>query len=239
MSTLWVVRHGQASFFEQDYDRLSSLGEEQARRLGSLWAKRGLRLDQVYCGPRVRHIESARIAGEQLTAGGIAWPAVQTHPDFDEYAAEAVLKTALPGLIERHAPIRKLQSAIDASRDRAETLRNFQRLYEVVISQWVRGELPLDDVEPWTNFRTRVLDGLERIIREAPRGANVALFTSGGPVGIAVERALGTPERSTLQLAWMAHNGSVTEFLFSTDRFTLSRYNAVDHLDDPALITYR
>ena len=83
MSTLWVVRHGQASFFEDDYDRLSALGEEQARRLGALWAKRELKFDQVYCGPRVRHVETARLAGEQLSAAGIPWPESHTSPDFD------------------------------------------------------------------------------------------------------------------------------------------------------------
>lgn len=239
MSTLWVVRHGQASFFEADYDRLSPLGEEQSRRLGALWSRRRIQFDQVHCGPRVRHIETARLAGEQLVAAGITWPAPQVSPDFDEYAAEAVLKTALPELIERHEPIRRLQAEVTASRDRAETLRNFQRLYEVVIGQWVRGELPLDDVEPWPEFRARVLRGLERIAAKAPRGANVALFTSGGPVGVAVERALATAERSTLQLAWMVQNGAYSEFLFSADRFTLSRYNVVDHLDEPALLSYR
>jgi broad specificity phosphatase PhoE len=239
MSTLWVVRHGQASFFEDDYDRLSPVGEEQSRRLGAHWGRRKLRFDWVVCGPRVRHCETARLAGKQVAAAGIEWPAVESLAEFDEYAAEAVLKTALPALIEQHEPIRRLQEAVTASRDRAETLRNFQRLYEVVISRWVRGELSLDDVEPWTEFRARVLRGLERIFAEAPRGANVALFTSGGPVGIAVERAVNTPERDTLQLAWMVQNGACSEFLFSADRFTMSRYNAVDHLDDPSLLTYR
>lgn len=239
MSTLWVVRHGQASFFEADYDRLSPIGEEQSRRLGARWSERGLRLDRVICGPRVRHVDSARLVGGVFIAGGRDWPAAESCPDFDEYAAESVLKTALPSLIEQHESIRRLQAAVDASRDQAETLRNFQRLYEVVISRWVRGELPLEGVEPWPDFRRRVLRGLDRIIREAPRGCNVALFTSGGPVGIAVEKALGTPEQGTLQMAWMVQNGSVSEFLFSADRFTLSRYNVVDHLDDPSLLTYR
>jgi len=34
MSTLFLVRQRQASFFEENYDRLSPLGEDQARRLG-------------------------------------------------------------------------------------------------------------------------------------------------------------------------------------------------------------
>jgi hypothetical protein len=37
----------------------------------------------------------------------------------------------------------------------------------------------------------------------------------------------------------MAQNSSFNEFLFSRERFTLSSFNAVPHLDDPAIQTYR
>ena len=36
-----LVRHGQASFGADDYDRLSALGTEQARLLGQWWARLG------------------------------------------------------------------------------------------------------------------------------------------------------------------------------------------------------
>ena len=39
MSVLTLVRHGQASFFAADYDRLSPAGEGQARHLGDYWAR--------------------------------------------------------------------------------------------------------------------------------------------------------------------------------------------------------
>jgi hypothetical protein len=42
-----------------------------------------------------------------------------------------------------------------------------------------------------------------------------------------------------LQLAWMVRNASFSEFLFSGDRFTLSRYNAFPHLDHADHLTYR
>ncbi len=38
MSSLFLVRHGQASFLERNYDKLSAKGEEQARILGRYWA---------------------------------------------------------------------------------------------------------------------------------------------------------------------------------------------------------
>ncbi len=34
MGTLYLVRHGQASFGSDDYDRLSPLGQRQSQRLG-------------------------------------------------------------------------------------------------------------------------------------------------------------------------------------------------------------
>lgn len=45
MGILYLVRHAQASFLEQDYDKLSKLGKTQARLLGEYWARRG-----VVCG---------------------------------------------------------------------------------------------------------------------------------------------------------------------------------------------
>jgi hypothetical protein len=37
----------------------------------------------------------------------------------------------------------------------------------------------------------------------------------------------------------MPRNCSYSEFVFSGDRFTLSTFNSFQHLDDPALLTYR
>jgi broad specificity phosphatase PhoE len=40
MGILFLVRHAQASFLEQNYDKLSALGEAQACHLGEYWARR-------------------------------------------------------------------------------------------------------------------------------------------------------------------------------------------------------
>jgi broad specificity phosphatase PhoE len=41
MGTLYLVRHGQASFGADDYDQLSDLGRAQAVRLGEYLARTG------------------------------------------------------------------------------------------------------------------------------------------------------------------------------------------------------
>jgi broad specificity phosphatase PhoE len=71
-----------------------------------------------------------------------------------------------------------------------------------------------------------------------PAGDSV-IFTSGGPIGVAMRRALNLSHADTLPLTWMSHNASFSEFLSSRDRFTLSAFNTHPHLDDEALLTYR
>lgn len=71
------------------------------------------------------------------------------------------------------------------------------------------------------------------------RGERVAIFTSGGPIGAAMQRALNLSPRDTLRITWMSRNCSYSEFLCSGERFTLSSFNSFPHLDDPSLLTYR
>jgi broad specificity phosphatase PhoE len=238
MSTLLIVRHGQASFFSEDYDQLSPVGAEQARRLGAWWVRQGIELDQVFTGPRVRQLGTATIVGEEFRAAGRDFPVPTQLPGLDEYEAEAVLKQALPGLIERHEEVRRLQSVLAQSESRADQLRNFQKMYEVVILMWARGELDLPEIESWPDFCRRTLDTYAQIT--AGSGSRrVAVFTSGGPVGVAMQRALDCSLEHTLQLAWMVRNASYSEFLFSGTRFTLSSFNSFPHLDETRLLTYR
>src|SRR5437016_3128501 len=111
MSRLFVVRHGQASFMEQNYDQLSAIGETQARLLGEYWAHRLVIFDRVYTGPRVRQIETARIAGEAYTKAGLPWPDPAAMDEFDEYAGESVLDASLPQLLENNPMVRELHRA--------------------------------------------------------------------------------------------------------------------------------
>ncbi|MEO0471225.1 MAG: phosphoglycerate mutase family protein, partial [Bacteroidota bacterium] len=53
-STLYLIRHGQASFMKANYDELSALGWQQARKLGA-WAKdQGVQYDRCLHGTLAR-----------------------------------------------------------------------------------------------------------------------------------------------------------------------------------------
>ena len=59
MSSILLVRHGQASFGAADYDDLSPTGHEQSRVLGAALAARGVRPDLLVTGRMRRHGQTA------------------------------------------------------------------------------------------------------------------------------------------------------------------------------------
>ena len=239
MSRLFAVRHGQASFLEENYDKLSSTGEAQSRLLGEYWARRGVRFDCVYTGPRARQVATAVMVRDAYRKAGLPFPEPAVMQEFDEYSGETVLERSLPELVRTDPQVAELYRAFEQAGDLAAKHRTFQRLFEVVIGKWAAEELLVPGVESWADFTVRVQRGLDRLASGNGRGQNVAVFSSGGPVGVTVGRALGLTIENTLRAAWMARNGSYSEFLFSGERFTMSSFNEAPHLDDPALITYR
>lgn len=239
MSHLFLVRHGQASFLEPDYDRLSPKGEAQSRLLGSYWVKHNLTFDAVYSGPCRRQKDTARIVGEEYCKAGLSWPEPQILYQFDEFRADAVLAYALPKLVERDEQVRTLHQAFEKAAKKAEQLRTFQRVIEAVVARWASGEVPIPGIESWPDFCARVQLGLTELTANGSRGRRIVIFSSGGPIGVAMQKSLGLSTEATLQSLWMVPNSAYSEFLFSGSRFTLSSYNAYPHLTDPVFHTYR
>jgi broad specificity phosphatase PhoE len=239
MSRLFLVRHAQASFLEQTYDKLSALGETQAQHLGEFWARHKLVFDRACSGPCVRQRHTAEIVAAAYRKVDLAFPELRIMPEFDEYQGEAVLERSLSGLLESDREISALHDAFQVSADPQSRRRTFQKLFEAVIGKWVNGEIPSNSVEPWRDFASRVNAGLTQFLGGGAQSERVALFTSGGPIGLAVQRGLDLSAQNALRVSWMAQNCSFSEFLFSADRFTMSSFNSVPHLDDPRLQTYR
>ena len=103
MSTLILVRHGQATLDGDDYDRLSPLGHEQARILGEHWTELGLGIDRVLIGPRRRHRETHDGARRAFAEVGHPWPEGEPLEALDEHQGPAVLSHHRALLSEDHA----------------------------------------------------------------------------------------------------------------------------------------
>jgi broad specificity phosphatase PhoE len=242
MATLFLVRHGQASFFEENYDRLSSLGEAQARLLGELWSAREVEISRVFTGPRVRQVRSAEACGEAYSAKGRRWPAPVVLEDLDEMRIEPLFREQLPELFEKHEHLRAISDSLLAAGGNEARAHIFDRLFQVVVRMWMKNELGSHGVETWSDFRGRVRRALQAAQEpdgKPASGRRVAVFTSAGVVVAAAQIALGIDDETALGLAWRVRNASVSEFLFTSGRFSLLSFNAIPQLADPALITYR
>ena len=213
MSTLTVVRHGQARPFDSNPDRLSALGEEQARTLAGYWKRIGMEFDEVWSGSLQRQRQTAELA---------AGRAPEVSDDWNEYDAN--------GILHHFAPPYELEPGADRN-------RKFQKVFEPAMLAWLAAE-EHPTVETWGVFRDRVLRALKRV-QEGPSNRNVALFTSGGPVSVLVQTAIGAPERTFLEINWRVKNCSITEFTFSRERISLDSFNALPHLERPELRTFR
>ncbi len=239
MSQLILVRHGQAAFLSDNYDQLSPLGEEQSRLLGEYWTKRNVTFDALFTGPRERQIKTGEIVVDCYRKAGLEVPGLVLLEEFDEYDADGIMQHLLPQLIEQDDRYRQLQIAFANSETRADKHKNFQKLFEAITAKWVRGEVLSPEVESFADFHARVRRGLERATAGEGSGRRVAVFSSGGAISVSVQLAAKSPEQTVIEFNWRIRNCSLNEMIFSRDRFSLDSFNAIPHLDEPRLQTYR
>ena len=238
MAQLILVRHGQATPFEEITDRLSPLGEAQSRKLAEFCIRHAATFDEVYTGSLDRQRRTAELVREAFVSHGLAWPEARVIPELNEYDADSVVKYFAPQLAARDPQFRMLVEATECGGG-PEQNRRFQRMFEALMNRWITGELDSSEVESWRTFRSRVQQGLRRITQGGKSGRRVAAFTSGGPIGVAVQIALNAPDQTGLEVNWRVRNCSLTEFVFSGERLSLDSFNGLPHLDDPALRTFR
>jgi broad specificity phosphatase PhoE len=239
MSTLTIVRHGQASLFTQDYDRLSALGEKQVMALGDHWARTRTVFDRAFTGPARRHLQTAELVGAACRKAGLPWTEPVILPELDEFPAEGLMKQYLERLAEKHPRLKALHQDLQCASGRSEQARALELVFRAFTTMWVRAEFDASEVETWEMFSARVGRGLDRLRNNGSRGASIVVFSSAGPTAVMMQTALGLDPLRTLHLCWLVRNSACSEFLFSGDRFSLASFNAVPHLDDPALVTYR
>ena len=239
MGTLTLVRHGQARILEEDHDRLSPLGEEQARALGAYWVRHNVNFTEVYSGTLVRQRRTAEIVGECFLEADRTWPQLQQVPELNEYDAPGIIDKLIPALAERHAGFRELVAAFEQNRLSPDRNRHFQKMFEAVTSVWHKDELEIEGVESCSSFCSRVRGALNRIIGIEGSGRQIAVFTSGGVIGLAVQTALDAPAHKALEINWRVRNCSLTQFIFSRDRLSLDSFNTIPHLDQPSLQSFR
>jgi broad specificity phosphatase PhoE len=222
MAELYLVRHAQAAFGTDDYDRLTELGRRQARWLGEYFGERGMAFDRVLTGTLRRHRET--LQGIAETCAGV--PQARELPGLDEYRPEV--------LVAAYAEARGVTYAPGHSDRRA----HFRLLREVLYA-WAEGLLAPAGHRPFDEFVAGARGALHAA-REA-RAERVLVVSSGGPISALSGSVLGVARRTMVDLNLQTRNSGVSELVFNEHAVRLVSFNAVPHLDRPGrrdAITY-
>jgi broad specificity phosphatase PhoE len=214
MGQLYLVRHGQASFGSDDYDRLSELGRRQCQRLGEFFRESGVVFQAALTGTLKRQLDS--LAG--IAQGMQMAPEAQSWPGLNEYDGDALVAALNP------PPLPPLSSP--------EGARAHFRLLREGLQAWMDGRTRPVGMPCHADFVAGVREALDHV-RTRHDGA-VLIVSSGGPIATAVAEVLGAPTATAIELNMRIRNSAVTEFVFSEKRHSLLSFNALPHLQGPA-----
>ncbi|WP_323790047.1 histidine phosphatase family protein [Thalassovita sp.] len=208
MSTITLVRHGQANTSAQDehsYDNLSDLGHQQARWLGEHLTQTGEHFERVYCGTLRRHLQTAN--GMQAEARA----PIQQDPRLNEMEF-----FTLANLLRDQQGV-----AMPDSRE------GFVTYMPLLLAKWEAGEIE-NPPETFATFEFRVAE----VLAEINDGRGPALVvTSGGLIGMAFRQAMGMDIHAFSRTCIAIMNTSVHRLHRLGDDLSMTQFNAIPHLD--------
>jgi broad specificity phosphatase PhoE len=215
MATIYVVRHGQASFGAENYDQLSELGYRQAGVVGDYFRDHGIHFDAVYSGDLSRQRETARLAiASQPNV-------VPHHIDarFNEIQNDEQLKCLLPEVIQNNPAVKALvDKGLSSSKD-------YQKVIDAVFNHWVSPACNDTRIQSWAEYSGDVRQAMLDVMQSQGGGKTIGIFTSGGTLATMVAQVLGLSGEQTYQLYEPIFNCSVTQLFYNGAKVSLSYFN--------------
>jgi len=242
MSRVFLVRHGQAGTREA-YDALSDLGRRQARLLGEYFVSEKICFTAAYSGALERQRETAAQVSAVYREAGAPFPEIMAESGWNEFDLADVYRALAPGLCDEDPEFARqyaelvAQARAAAENPEAAVHRRWLPCDIAVVRAWMSGRHTYEG-ESWQAFRERVAECRSRMQPTDP-DASVVVFTSATPIGIWAALAMDIQDDRAMRLAGVLHNASFTLLRLDQDVLRLHSFNAVPHLGEPALRTYR
>lgn len=222
--SVWLVRHGQASFGKSEYDRLSDLGHEQARHLGAWLRGREWQPTRIVCGGLRRHAET--VAELSAAAGLDLEPQIDARwNEIDHAAVLAGFKPAYKNMLLLKA-------------DMVRTLRPraaFMDMFESASLRWASGEHDGDYDETYTQFLARTQGALDQVI--ADEHERILVVTSIGVIASLATRLSGGNDDVMRTFTLAGNNTGITRLKVDKSAPSLVSFNEIGHLPATRLVT--
>lgn len=220
MTEIFLVRHGQATFGTDNYDRLSDKGRQQASLLGRYLSNRGIEFDGVMLGTLRRHRETLEAIGSPFSE---SIPVTET-TDLDEYNLRNIVKS--------------WRDQTDCSDRGSRSIEEFYRVAGSALRAWSNDRLPRAP-DNWAVFRQRVRAVLEELAGSSAH--RMLVVTSGGPISVFLQQTLKLTADVMVDLNLELANTGVTRLVVKKQARRLISFNSVAHLENSnqeSLVTY-
>ncbi|NGP40634.1 histidine phosphatase family protein [Acinetobacter lwoffii] len=201
MTTIYLIRHGQASFGAESYDQLSPNGELQAKLLGRYFDEILKEAPYVVAGSMQRHQQTAQLSLDKCFPES----EILTDSAWNEFNHQQVFA--------RYEPRFNQPELLKQDVSEHENPRDYLgKIFSGAIARWTGDDYHHEYDESWPSFKARVESGLENLCdqlsKSRPRYAVV--YTSGGVISVAVGKILGLSPEKTFALNWAITNTSIT-----------------------------
>jgi len=237
MAKIHFIRHGQASFAADNYDKLSETGIAQAKLLNNCLQDKQLTADIVITGSMLRHQQTADFSLNTDELSNIT--NVNTVRFKDERWNEYDHQNILAVYKEEFATP---QSMRDYLTKQADPKGAFQQHFIAAMNQWISSIDEPRYSESWQSFSTRVISALTECAKEH-HGKTVLVYSSGGPISLVASQLLGLPLTTFMDINWTLVNAGITKVIAhgkSTPQLMLSTLNEhhIFEQHNKKLITY-
>ncbi|GAA4421883.1 histidine phosphatase family protein [Actinokineospora soli] len=213
MSAVYLVRHGQASFGQADYDVLSPVGEQQSKIVGAELAARGVRPVSVLSGTLLRQRRTAEIA---LASAGLSLEctADARWNEYDHLGLVTALVDPLP-----------------------TDPRHFQAALDEALLRWATDGGHAGAAGTYADFAAA---GTARLAA-AEEADSALVFTSGGVIAALCAGLLGLGPSGLVALNRVVVNAAITKVVIGRSGASLVSFNEHGHFEGERreLLTYR
>lgn len=223
MQKVTFVRHGQASYGSDNYDKLSEVGHTQTRLLGEHFKQIGYQFDAIYTGKMVRHHETA----DQILRGMNMPVEYHQMSNFNEFDFEAVVAAYLSFSGDTLPP-----------KDAPRT--DFYRILKQAMLAWSNQQLA-NVPESWLAFQQRVVTGVEQAVSDNPDARHILIATSGGAIAMLKGHVLELSVEKLVDMNLQIRNASYHQYLVGSSQMLETSFNQIGHLElqpNKSLLTY-
>ena len=218
MAHIYLIRHGQASFGTENYDKLSEIGNRQAGVVGDYFSKQNTPIAHVVHGEMSRQKQTAKILATQASFSS----KLVCHPSANEFDSDNLIKHYLPILAKESTELSEILNKGEhwwAGGD------NFELFFRAMVELWQMDKAC--PFESWSDFRLRCFKCLNDVAEMAEidsknsgagkKGATI-LATSGGLISVIMQSILNFENSTFMDMNMTINNASISEVMWSTNQ---------------------